>query len=224
MHSGPPFDCAGRRRSPATLSGLHQGRPPRNKGLRYPPDPPSVEEIIAVMRTAGDRPDGVEAARRGRRAVACRVESQRGARLGGERSRQNTRRRAGASRQRRQTPRGWNGPLGLGAARSLARHPRRAAGRRAVLRAPRAHPRAPLLPGRDPHAAAKRRCGGRRQATVRAAPAPPRPRSRDVPRRGPTGRHPAATRSCRPRDHLLPSCAGSTTPKSSTPSTNDQHR
>ena len=29
------------------------------KGLRYPPDPPTVEEIIAVMRAAGDRPDGL---------------------------------------------------------------------------------------------------------------------------------------------------------------------
>ncbi len=53
------FDCAGRRRSPATLPGYHRGRPPRNKGLRYPPDPPTVEEIIAVMRTAGGDIDGV---------------------------------------------------------------------------------------------------------------------------------------------------------------------
>ena len=59
MHSPPPLDCAGRRRSPATLSGFHQGRPPRNKGLRYPPDPPTVEEIIAVMRAAGDDAEGL---------------------------------------------------------------------------------------------------------------------------------------------------------------------
>src|SRR5438874_5316224 len=59
MYSAPLLDCAGRRRSPATLSGFHQGRPPRNKGLRYPPDPRTVEEIIAVMRAAGDRPDGL---------------------------------------------------------------------------------------------------------------------------------------------------------------------
>lgn len=59
MHSVPLLDCAGRRRSPATLSEFHQGRPPRNKGLRYPPDPPTVEEIVAVMRIAGDRPDGL---------------------------------------------------------------------------------------------------------------------------------------------------------------------
>jgi site-specific recombinase XerD len=53
------LDAAGRRRSPATTPGFHAGRPPRNKGLRYPPDPPSVEEIIAVMRTAGDGAEGV---------------------------------------------------------------------------------------------------------------------------------------------------------------------
>src|SRR4051794_18085794 len=45
---------AGRRRPPATMPGFHAGRPPRNKGLRYPADPPKVEEIIAVMRAAGD--------------------------------------------------------------------------------------------------------------------------------------------------------------------------
>ncbi len=59
MESVPLLDCAGRRRSPATLSSFHQGRPPRNKGLRYPPDPPTVEEIVAVMQAAGDGPDGI---------------------------------------------------------------------------------------------------------------------------------------------------------------------
>jgi site-specific recombinase XerD len=48
------LDSAGRRRSPATLPGFHAGRPPRNKGMRYPADPPTVEEIISVMRQAGD--------------------------------------------------------------------------------------------------------------------------------------------------------------------------
>jgi len=44
------LDRTDRRRSPATLPSFHQGQTPRNKGLRYPPDPPPVEEIIAVMR------------------------------------------------------------------------------------------------------------------------------------------------------------------------------
>jgi integrase len=58
MQSTTPVDTTSRRRSPATLPGYHQGRPPRNKGLRYPADPPTVEEIIAVMRAAGDDADG----------------------------------------------------------------------------------------------------------------------------------------------------------------------
>jgi integrase len=48
------LDAAGRRRSPATMPGFHAGHPPRNKGLRYPADPPTVEEIVAVMRIVGD--------------------------------------------------------------------------------------------------------------------------------------------------------------------------
>jgi integrase len=57
--SEPLLDRAGRRRSPATMPGFHAGRPPRNKGVRYPADPPKVEEIIAVMRAAGDDAHGV---------------------------------------------------------------------------------------------------------------------------------------------------------------------
>jgi hypothetical protein len=48
------LDAAGRRRSPATMPGFHAGRPPRNKGHRYPADPPTVKEIVAVIRAAGD--------------------------------------------------------------------------------------------------------------------------------------------------------------------------
>jgi site-specific recombinase XerD len=48
------FDAAGRRRSPATMPGYHAGRPPRNKGIRYPADPPTIDEIVAVMRHTGD--------------------------------------------------------------------------------------------------------------------------------------------------------------------------
>jgi integrase len=52
------LDRAGRRRSPATMPGFRAGNAPGNKGLRYPADPPKVEEIIAVMRAAGDRAHG----------------------------------------------------------------------------------------------------------------------------------------------------------------------
>ena len=48
------LDAAGRPRSPATLPGHHLGRTPPNKGRRYPADPPTVDEIVAVMRQAGD--------------------------------------------------------------------------------------------------------------------------------------------------------------------------
>jgi hypothetical protein len=30
------------------MPGFHADRPPRNKGLRYPADPPTVEEIVAA--------------------------------------------------------------------------------------------------------------------------------------------------------------------------------
>jgi integrase len=52
------LDRAGRRRSPATMPGFHAGHAPANKGLRYPADPPKVEEIIAVMRASGDAAHG----------------------------------------------------------------------------------------------------------------------------------------------------------------------
>ena len=52
------LDVAGHRRSPATVPGYHRGRPPRNKGEQYPADPPTVEEIVAVMSAVGDRSDG----------------------------------------------------------------------------------------------------------------------------------------------------------------------
>ena len=48
----PPVGGARRRPCPAITRGVRSA----NKGLRYPADPPTVEEIIAVMRqTHGDR-------------------------------------------------------------------------------------------------------------------------------------------------------------------------
>lgn len=55
------LDAAGRRRSPATLPGYRRGQRPRNKGMRYPADPPTVEEIVAVMREAGEMIYGIRA-------------------------------------------------------------------------------------------------------------------------------------------------------------------
>jgi integrase len=60
------LDAAGRRRSPATLPGHHKGRVPSTRGKKYPADPPTVEEIVAIMRQARDD-------RRGRRRNALIV-------------------------------------------------------------------------------------------------------------------------------------------------------
>ena len=46
-------DVTGRLRSPAATPGHHAGCAPPNKGQHYPADPPTVEEIILVMRQAG---------------------------------------------------------------------------------------------------------------------------------------------------------------------------
>jgi hypothetical protein len=50
------YDAAGHRRSPVTAAGFREGHAPRNKGRRYPADPPMVDEIVAVMREAGGGP------------------------------------------------------------------------------------------------------------------------------------------------------------------------
>ena len=48
------LDAAGGGARPRRMPGYHAGRPPRNKGRLYPADPPTVEEIVAVMREASD--------------------------------------------------------------------------------------------------------------------------------------------------------------------------
>jgi site-specific recombinase XerD len=56
-----PVDAAGRRRSPATLPGYHAGKEPANKGRTFPADPPTVDEIVAVMRQTGNSRHGLRA-------------------------------------------------------------------------------------------------------------------------------------------------------------------
>src|SRR5438045_9473641 len=138
------LDAAGPPRSPATMPGYHRGRPPRNKGEEYPADPPTVEEIVAVMRAVGDRPDGhrlraliVVLWRAGLRiseALALQesdLDRGRGAVL--------VRRREG-----RQAPRGRHGPLGVGATRAVAGGPSPAPNRRGAVRDPRTDRRTPM--------------------------------------------------------------------------------
>jgi integrase len=137
------LNAAGYRRSPATLPGYHRGRPPRNKGEEYPPDPPTVEEIVAVIRTVGDRPEAhrvraliVLLWRAGLRiseALALQesdLDRGRGAVL--------VRRRKGGKRRARSR----DGPLGMGPARPMARDPPRAPDRRGAVRDSRTHGRA----------------------------------------------------------------------------------
>jgi site-specific recombinase XerC len=59
MTTSELLDAAGRRRSPATMPGHNRRRPRRNEGLRYPPDPPAVEVIVAVVRCAGESSFGL---------------------------------------------------------------------------------------------------------------------------------------------------------------------
>jgi integrase len=110
------LDAAGRPRSPATMPGFHAGRPPRNKGVRYPAGPPTVEEIVAVMRTAGD---GLHGRRlRGLIVVLWRagLRIQEALALAEPGSRPSPRLAAGPPRQGRPTPRSRHGRVGVGAA------------------------------------------------------------------------------------------------------------
>lgn len=202
MSSLQLLDAAGRRRSPATLPGHRAGHPPRNKGMRYPADPPRVEEIVAVMRQAGA---GVHGARvRGLIVVLWRA----GLRIAealdlAERDLDPSRGavlvRHGKGDRRREVGMdewGWE------QLRPWARTPHRNADRGALLRRQRAHLWAPLvsLGCQDSAPAPRRSC--RRQAPLRPTSAASRPRRRDGTRgraaqRGPT---PAWTR--RPRRHL----------------------
>ena len=52
------LDARGYRRSAATLPGYHAGRVPRNRGRRYPPDPPTTGEIVELLRGSLNTPVG----------------------------------------------------------------------------------------------------------------------------------------------------------------------
>src|SRR6478752_662885 len=115
------LDAAGRRRSPATMPGFHAGRPPRNKGLRYPADPPTVEEIVSVMRAAGDSLHGQRL--RGLIAVLWRAGLRISEALVLSESDLDARRGAGASRQGRTPSRGRDGRLGMAGGPALVEQP-----------------------------------------------------------------------------------------------------
>ena len=201
MNAIVTVDVAGRRRSPAAMPGYHAGRPPRNKGLRYPADPPRVEEIIAVMRHAGPGVHGdrtralvVVLWRSGLRIAEALalgeadLDERRGALLvrhgkGGKR------REVGMDEWGWEQLRPWlthREQLPVGRLFCVIEGPTRGGRGRPARSAP--------------ICSARRR--GRRPATVRAAPAPSRARCRDGPRRSPLERDPTPTRPHRPRRHV----------------------
>ena len=195
------LDAAGRRRSPATLPEFHAGRPPRNKGMRYPADPPTIEEIVTVMRRAGDGVHGrrlrgliVVLGRAGLRiyeALAL-AEADLDARRGSLLVRRG---KGGRRREVGMDDWAWSS-LSPGSRREWrCRSDRCSASSTA--------PRAGAVGGRRrPLGAATRRPRGRRAATVRAAPAAARPCRRDGARGRAADRDPAPARSHEPRHHL----------------------
>ena len=93
----------------ATMPGFHAGHAPGNKGLRYRADPPKVEEIIAVMRAAGDRLHGCRLRGLNRDHVARRAAHPGGTRAHRGRSRSTPQLAASPARQGRAPPRGRHG-------------------------------------------------------------------------------------------------------------------
>jgi hypothetical protein len=188
------LDAAGRRRPPVTMPGYHPGRPPGNQGVRYPADPPTVDEIVAVMRHTGD--DRHDFRLRAMVVVLWRrAEAPRGARARRPRPRPAAWIPAGPPRQGRPAARGRHGRVGRGAATPIARRAGGAAGRAAVLHHRRAHPEPALVGRGGAYRVPPRRGAGRCAAYVRAASAAPRTRARA----GPGGRaaqhHPTPTRA-----------------------------
>jgi integrase len=183
------LDTAGRRRSPATMPGYHAGRPPRNKGQLYPTDPPTVEEIVAVMREANDD-------RHGWRLRALIVVLWRGGlrvqealALGQRDLDARPRLTARAQRQGRPATRDRHGRLGLRAAAALARRSPRAPARPAVLCHRRPHPRATVVKRQRARRVPPARRPSGYPAPLRTTPAAPRPRRFPLPR---TRRRPRA--------------------------------
>src|SRR3954469_6473833 len=188
------FDAAGRRRSPATMPGYHAGRPPRNKGQLYPADPPTVEEIIAVMRQSAEDRHGARLRAlivvlwRGglgvQEALAlgeADLDPRRGSLLV-RRGKGGRRREVGMDDWAREQLEPWltaRVDLPVGPLLCIATGP---------------DPRPRMVGRRGAQRVAPRRRQGRCPAALRTPSAPPRARRRDGPRRRPANRRPATAR------------------------------
>ena len=139
------LDAAGRRRSPATMPGYHAGRPPRNKGSATPPTRPPIDEIVAVMRHTAQNRHGWQAARDDRRALGAGLRIQEALALAEhdlDPRRGSVLVRSGKGGRRREVGMddwGWEQRPPVADAYGPA------AGRAAVLRHRRPHPRAAVV-------------------------------------------------------------------------------
>ena len=181
---------------------IAKGRRRATRGMRYPVDPPTVEEIVLVMRHAGDRPHGLRM--RGLIVVIWRaglrisetlaltesdLDADRGAILI-RHGRSDKRREAGMDQ--------WGWDLLRPWLAYRVPDPRRPA----VLRHRRCHARPAADDDKCAPAATAHRRQGRRAAALRAASAAARARV-EMAREGvPLKRHPAPTRTRQPRDHV----------------------
>jgi hypothetical protein len=162
------YDAAGHRRSPVTMPGFHEGRAPRNIGRRYPADPPTVEEIIAVMRAAGTSADGARL--RALIVILWRAGLRIGEALDLAETDLDASRGAvlGAPRQGRPASRGRDGSLGLVSVRAMDVGSAPVAGRRAVVCDPWRDRRSPLGVIFSSQATGAHRSQGGRAAAVRS--------------------------------------------------------
>ena len=195
------LDRAGRRRSPATMPGFLAGRPPRNKGLRYPADPPKVEEIIAVMRAAGDGAHGRRL--RGLIVILWRAGLRIHEALALTEADLDQRRgslSSAAARADAAAKSAWTTGAGKNSSPGSNSASRFPSGRCSVSSTERRA--ADGATAARPRAAPTRRSRSRRAPALRAAPASPRPRRGDGTRRRAPDRHPTPTRPQQARHHL----------------------
>jgi integrase len=184
------------------MPGHRRGQAPRNKGMRYPADPPTVEEIVLVLRHAGDRAHGLRL--RGLIVVMWRaglrisetlaltesdLDAGRGAILV-RHGKGNKRREVGMDQWGWELLRPW-----------LAYRVEIPVGPLFCL-IDGTHPRAVTDNDQRSSAAAAHRREGRGTAPLRSAPVASRARGRDGARGRAAERHPTPTRTRQPRDHL----------------------
>jgi hypothetical protein len=196
MSSELLLDAAGRRRSPAAMPGHNAGQAPRNKGRVYPADPPTVDEIVAVMRQTPPDRHGLRGPGADRGAVARRTADPGSAVADRVRSRPAPRVDPDSLWEREPSAGSRDGRLGVvRSSRAMARCPCRAAGRRAVLRDRRADARPAVVSDRRAGRAAPLRARGWRSAQVRASSAEACACCRARTRRRAAACHPTAART-----------------------------